>query len=51
MGEVEIVDPLGDVVGKLVRQRKADAERLAIVADHIDAGDFRFLAGVFGEGG
>ncbi len=48
---IEIVDPLGDVVGELVRQREADAERRAVVADDIDAGDFRLLAGVLREGG
>ena len=49
MGEPEIVDALGDVVGELVGQREADPERRAVVADHIDAGDLRLLAGVLGE--
>ena len=50
MGEEEIVHALGDMVGKFVRQREADAERCAVVADDIDAGDLGFLAGVLGEG-
>src|SRR5690606_10995497 len=51
VGEPKIVDPLRDMVGKLVGKCKADTERLAVVADHIDAGNFRFLARVGREGG
>ena len=47
---IEIVDALGDVVGELVGEREADAERRAVVADDIDAGDLRLLAGILGEG-
>jgi hypothetical protein len=50
MGEIEIVDPLRDMVGELVRQREADAERRAVVADDVDAGDLRLLAAILGEG-
>ena len=51
MGEEQIVHPLRDVIGKLIRQREADAEGSAVVADDIDAGDLRFLAAVLREGG
>ncbi|MNV88151.1 hypothetical protein D3C71_1823300 [compost metagenome] len=50
VGEPEIVDPLGLVVGKLVGNGKADAERHALVGDHVNAGHFRLLAAVFGKG-
>ncbi len=51
MGEPEIVDALGDVVGEFVGEGEADAERRAVVADHIDAGDLRLLAAVQRESG
>ena len=51
MGEIEIVDPLGHMVGEFVRQREADAERRAVVADDVDAGDLRLLAGVLAKCG
>ena len=50
MGEEEIVDPLGDMIGEFVRQRKADAERRAVVADDVDAGHLRLLAAILREG-
>ena len=51
MGEVEIVDPLGDVIGKLVRNGKTDAHRFALIGDHVDAGHFRLFAAIEREGG
>src|SRR6185437_5921677 len=44
MGEIEIVLPLGDMVGELVAERKADAARRAVAVDEIDADDLRLLA-------
>ena len=50
MRQIEIIDALGDVVGKFVRQGKADAKRRAVIADDVDAGDLRLLAAVHGKG-
>src|SRR6185437_3470106 len=50
MGEIEIVLPLGDMVGELVAERKADAARRAVAVDEIDADDLRLLAAVEREG-
>ena len=50
MGEPEIVLSLGDMVGKFVAQRKAEAERRAVGADDIEADDFRLLAAIQREG-
>ncbi|MNR01578.1 hypothetical protein D3C85_1173860 [compost metagenome] len=49
MGEVQVVAPFHHMVGELVTQRITDAIRLAVVADDIKAGQFRFFAGVFGK--
>ena len=46
MGEIEIVLPLGDMVGKFIAEREADADRRAFGADDIDADDLRLLAAV-----
>ncbi len=50
MRQPEIVLALGDVVGELVAEREADAERRAVLADDIDRCDLRLLAAVLGEG-
>ncbi len=46
MGEEQIVDPLGHMVGKLVGQRPADAVRRAVGADQVDAGQFGLFAAI-----
>ena len=51
MGEPEVVDPLGHVVGELVGEGEADAARGAVGADQVEAGDLRLLAAVEGEVG
>ena len=51
MGEIEIVLPLGDMVGILVAQREAQAHRAALVVDQVEARQFRLLAAVEREGG
>ncbi|MNF11937.1 hypothetical protein D3C80_2132830 [compost metagenome] len=50
MGEVEIVDLLGDVIGKLVGDSETEAERCAVLADHVEPSDFRLFAAVQREG-
>ncbi|MNY26357.1 hypothetical protein D3C86_1602010 [compost metagenome] len=37
------------MVGELVAQGKTDPIRLAVVADHIETGELRFFAGIFGK--
>ncbi|MNC49699.1 hypothetical protein D3C75_988970 [compost metagenome] len=49
MSEIQVVAPLHDVVGELITQCITDTVRLAVVADHIQAGQFRLLTGVLGK--
>jgi hypothetical protein len=49
MGEPEVVDPFGHMVGEFVAQGPADPVRGAVGADQVDAGDFGLLAAVFGK--
>ena len=51
VGEPQIIATLGDMVGKFVAHAKAQAERLAVIADQIDARDLGFFAAVLGKGG
>ena len=48
--EEEVVRPLGDVVGELVADRKAERGAAGRLADDIEAGDLGLFAGVLGEG-
>jgi hypothetical protein len=51
MRQPQIVDPLGLVVGELVGDREAEPIGHALVGDDVDAGHFRLLAAILGEGG
>jgi hypothetical protein len=51
MGQVQVVLALGHVVRELVADGVADAVRLAVVADHVQAGDLRLFAAVEREVG
>ena len=46
MGEVEIVLPLGHMVGIFVAEREAEADGAALGVDQVEARDFRFLAAI-----
>lgn len=50
MGEPQIIDLFGHVVGKFVPQCEAQAARSALIVDDVDAGDFRLLPAIAGEG-
>ena len=47
-GQVEIISLFKLMVGELVSNRQADAQRRSVRTDEIDARDFRLLATVFG---
>src|SRR5688572_30076134 len=51
MCQPEVVVAFSDVVRELVAEREAEAERLAVRTDGVEADDFRFLTAVLGEGG
>ncbi|QTK80756.1 hypothetical protein AT6N2_C3281 [Agrobacterium tumefaciens] len=50
MGKVKIVDPLGDVIGKLVRHGKTDTHRFTLVGNDVDTRHLRFFAAIKREG-
>ncbi|VXB96765.1 hypothetical protein PSEUDO8O_20332 [Pseudomonas sp. 8O] len=51
VGQVQVVLALDHMVGELVAKGEADAIRLAIVANHIEAGQLGLLTEVLGEVG
>ena len=51
MGEPEIVELLGDMVGKFIAQRKTQPVRRPVRPDQVEADNFRLFAAVLGEGG
>jgi hypothetical protein len=46
VGEIQVVLALGDVVGELVADARNRAPGLAVLADQVQAGDFRLFAAV-----
>jgi hypothetical protein len=46
MRQIQVVHALHHVVGKLIREREAEAERRAVAADDVDPGKLRLLAAV-----
>ena len=46
MGEIEIVHPLGHMIGEFIGESEADAEGHSIAGDDIDAGHFRLFAAI-----
>ncbi len=49
MGQVQVIAPLHDVVGKLVAQGETDPVRFTVFADHIQAGQLGLFAGILGK--
>lgn len=47
--EVQVILALHDVIGELVAHRKAQAIRLAVVANEVEAGHLWFFASVFSK--
>src|SRR5437870_4521875 len=51
VGQPQIVAALGEVVGELIGQGEAEANRGAVLVDQIDGRDFGLLSAVLGERG
>ena len=51
MGEPQIVELFGDMVGEFIAQRKAQPVRRAVRTDQIESDDLRLLAAILCEGG
>ncbi|MCY1172409.1 hypothetical protein D9M73_125440 [compost metagenome] len=46
MGEPQIIAAFGDMIGKLIGERKAEAHRRTVLIDQVDARNFRLLPGI-----
>ena len=51
VGEKEVILPLGDVVGIFIAEGKAEAHRIALAVNHVEAREFRLFAAVQSERG
>jgi hypothetical protein len=51
VGEPEVIDALGYMIGEFIGQAEAEPQRCPVGPDQIHAGNFRFLSRVEGEGG